>query len=117
MTQPSAWFVYMILASDNQLYTGITTNISRRWREHSSGRAGAKYFRGRAPIAIALLEAAPDRACASRREAALKRLTRNAKLALLQAQHGQTQQQLSQTDACLPALDTNALHQLLPQTL
>jgi len=38
------WHVYIILCSDETLYTGITTDIERRMREHASGR-GAKYFR------------------------------------------------------------------------
>ena len=42
----SQWYVYMIRASDQSLYTGITTDLERRLTEHQSGKAGAKYFRG-----------------------------------------------------------------------
>ena len=41
------WYVYMVRASDQTLYTGITTDPQRRLAEHQSGKAGAKYFRGR----------------------------------------------------------------------
>lgn len=77
------WFVYMIRSDDDQLYTGITTDISRRWQEHSSGKVGARYFRGRKPQTLCLLETHPDRSSASKREAALKQLKRSAKDRLL----------------------------------
>ena len=77
------WYVYMIRSSDNQLYTGITTDIQRRWREHSTGKAGARYFRGRKPGNLCLLENHPDRSSASKREAAIKQLSRRAKDHLL----------------------------------
>ncbi|HTF84799.1 MAG TPA: GIY-YIG nuclease family protein [Cellvibrio sp.] len=77
------WYVYIIRSTDNQLYTGITTDIQRRWREHSTGKAGARYFRGRKPAALCLLETHPDRSHASKREAALKQLSRRAKEQLL----------------------------------
>lgn len=85
------WFVYIILASDGQLYTGITTDIQRRWREHSSGKAGAKYFRGRAPEKLCLLEDGHSRSTASQREARIKKLARNAKLQLIETQLNHTQ--------------------------
>ena len=77
------WAVYIILASDNTLYTGITTDIERRWRQHCSAVRGAKYFRGRKPKELVYLEEAHDRSSASRREAAIKRLTRSQKLGLI----------------------------------
>lgn len=79
------WFVYMILSDDDQLYTGITTDIARRWQEHSS-KTGARYFRGRKPQTLCLLEPHPDRSSASRREAALKQLKRSEKDRVLSAQ-------------------------------
>jgi putative endonuclease len=68
------WQVYIILCSDGSLYTGITTNIERRFAQHLDG-TGAKYFRGRAPLRLVYLEAGHDRASASRREARIKRLS------------------------------------------
>ena len=92
------WFVYIILASDGQLYTGITTDMARRWREHSSGKTGAKYFRGRQPQCLCLLETAPDRSSASQREAALKKFKRSDKLRLISEALIHSQQ-LSDTQA------------------
>lgn len=73
----------MIRTSDGQLYTGITTDIQRRWQEHSSGKGGARYFRARKPETISLLEEHPDRSSASKREAEIKKLTKPAKEALV----------------------------------
>ncbi len=77
--------VYIITASDGSLYTGITTDMDRRWREHCNGRRGARYFRGRAPVQLAYLEPSADRSSASRREARIKRLSRREKLSLIRS--------------------------------
>jgi putative endonuclease len=74
--------VYVIEAGDGTLYTGITTDLARRWQQHASGR-GARYLRGRELRAVVFAEAGHDRASASRREAAIKKLSRPEKLALI----------------------------------
>ena len=79
----SQWYVYIVLASDQSLYTGITTDLERRLAEHQSGKAGAKYFRGRSAIEMVYSEQADGRSGASIREAAIKKLTRENKLALI----------------------------------
>lgn len=78
------WYVYMVRASDQTLYTGITTDPARRLGEHQSGKAGAKYFRGRSAVDMVYLEEADDRSSASTREAQIKKLSRREKLALIQ---------------------------------
>lgn len=92
MTSSNHWFVYMIRTSDAQVYTGITTDMARRWREHESGRAGARYFRGRKPVQLCYLESKHNRSSASQRECAIKSLTANAKKQLIAEQLTQTQQ-------------------------
>ncbi len=67
------WQVYIILCSDDSLYTGITTDIERRFDQHVAG-TGAKYFRGRSPRRLVYLEGGHDRSSASRREVEIKRL-------------------------------------------
>jgi putative endonuclease len=79
----SQWYVYMIRATDQSLYTGITTDVERRFAEHQSGRAGAKYFRGRSPEAVVMVESGHDRSSASIREAQIKKLSREQKLQLI----------------------------------
>jgi len=77
------WFVYMIEATDCSLYTGITTDVERRFSQHQSGRAGAKYFRGRSPERVVYIEGGHNRSTASIREAQIKKLSRERKLALV----------------------------------
>lgn len=81
----------MIRTSDAQVYTGITTDMARRWREHESGKAGARYFRGRKPVQLCYLEAEHNRSTASQREYAIKSLSATAKKQLITTQRVQTQ--------------------------
>jgi putative endonuclease len=67
------WQVYIILCTDDSLYTGITTDIKRRFAQHVAG-TGARYFRGHSPRQLVYLERDHDRSSASRREAEIKRL-------------------------------------------
>lgn len=83
------WFVYMILCSDESLYTGITNDVERRYRQHLQGRLGAKYFRGREPRRLVYLESGHDRSSAAKREFAIKRLNREHKLRLLVSDHNE----------------------------
>lgn len=76
------WQVYIILCTDRSLYTGITRDIRRRLAEHG-GRRGARYFRGRRPLEVVYLESGHSRSSASRREAAIKKLSRAGKLRLI----------------------------------
>lgn len=76
------WHVYIILCSDNSLYTGITTDIERRFRQHAAGR-GARYFRGRQPLRVVYQENNHSRASASSREAKIKNMNRTDKLHLI----------------------------------
>ena len=76
------WWVYLVRCADDTLYCGITNDLERRLAAHNSGR-GAKYTRPRRPVELVYQEPCPDRPAALRREAALKRLPRAQKLALL----------------------------------
>ena len=76
------WQVYIILCTDNSLYTGIPRNIDRRIQQHAASK-GAKYFRGRKPQQLIYLESEHTRSSASRREAAIKKLKRPQKEALI----------------------------------
>ena len=78
------YLVYILRCGDGTLYTGCTNDLDRRLRAHQAGR-GAKYTRSRLPVELVYREAAPDRSAALRREAAIKRMDRRAKLALIAA--------------------------------
>ncbi|MCB1615028.1 MAG: GIY-YIG nuclease family protein [Pseudomonadales bacterium] len=84
-TEKKTWQVYIIEASDGRLYTGITTDIDRRWQQHLSGKGGARFFRGRKPRALVYTEQQPDRSAASKREAAIKSLSREEKRLLIES--------------------------------
>ena len=77
-----AWYVYLLRCGDGSLYTGATDNVPRRLAAHQAGK-GAKYTRSRLPVELVYQETCPDRSAALRREAAIKRLPRNRKLALI----------------------------------
>ncbi len=77
------WFVYIIEASDGSLYTGVTTDVDRRFVEHCGTGKGAKFFRGRKPVKIAYIQEHPDRSSALKREAEIKKLSRENKLQLI----------------------------------
>jgi putative endonuclease len=77
-----SWQVYIILCADGSLYTGITTDLERRFQQHASGR-GAKYFRGRQPLRIVYHESGHTKSSAAKRESHLKSLPRAEKLQLL----------------------------------
>ena len=76
-----SWFVYMLRCSDDTLYTG-STDVERRLSVHNSGN-GAKYTRVRRPCTLVYCEEAADKSAALRREAAIKKLRRAEKLALI----------------------------------
>jgi putative endonuclease len=76
--------VYLLRCRDGSLYTGITNDLSRRLAAHRAGKASA-YTRSRRPLRLAYREVVRDRSAALRREAAIKRLTRQAKLELIRA--------------------------------
>jgi putative endonuclease len=77
MTLASTWYVYMLRCADNSLYTGVTTDLDKRLRQHNGlEKNGAKYTRARRPVNLALQETCPDRATAQRREAEIKQLSK-----------------------------------------
>ncbi|GMQ87716.1 MAG: hypothetical protein BMS9Abin08_0922 [Gammaproteobacteria bacterium] len=82
------WQVYMILCSDNSLYTGISNDVERRIVQHADQR-GAKYFRGRRPEQLVYLESGHDRSTASQREAVIKKLRRIEKQRLIQSERNE----------------------------
>jgi putative endonuclease len=79
---PSPWFVYILRCADGSLYTGITTDLGRRTSQHNDGK-GARYTRCRRPTEMVYHEVCVSRSEALRREAAIKRLSRSEKLALI----------------------------------
>ncbi len=75
------WYVYILECSSQTLYTGVTTDIERRFKQHQ--RKTARYTSYNPPVRIVYAERRTSRSAALRREASIKRLTRKEKLALI----------------------------------
>jgi len=80
------YYVYILECNDMTLYTGITKDLQRRLLEHNKSSKGAKYTRVRRPVILLYSEECGDRSSAAKREYAIKKLTRDQKLALINAQ-------------------------------
>ena len=77
------WHVYIIQCSDSTLYTGTTTDIPRRVNEHKRSKGG-NYTRIRMPVKLVYQENRPNRSEALKREAQIKRWSKQKKLALIE---------------------------------
>jgi putative endonuclease len=69
------WFLYLIRCREGKLYTGITTDVERRFEEHKSGdKRGSKYLRGKAPLELVMKKRIGSRGMALKIEAKVKKL-------------------------------------------
>lgn len=75
--------LYIVRCADDTLYTGIARDVGRRLRAHAGSKNGAKYLRGRKPLKLVFSARVGSRAEAQRLESRVKRLSREAKLALV----------------------------------
>ena len=82
------WFLYVLKCVDGSLYTGITTDVTRRLHEHNNTKKGAKYTRSRRPTELMYWVDFRDRSTASKAEARFKKLNKKAKLFLIQSGSG-----------------------------
>ncbi|MGB3750152.1 MAG: GIY-YIG nuclease family protein [Arcobacteraceae bacterium] len=78
-----SYFVYIVECNDNTLYTGITKDVEKRLDEHNNSCKGAKYTKARRPVKLVYQEPSENRSTASKREYAIKKLTRTQKLDLM----------------------------------
>jgi putative endonuclease len=72
------WYLYLIRTADNALYTGITTDVARRYQQHQRGK-GAKALRGKGELTLAFSAPVGDRSLALRAEYRVKKLTKRQK--------------------------------------
>ena len=85
----SLWYLYLVRCANGHLYTGVTTNVARRFSEHQSGGIkSAKYLRGKGPLTLMYQEQVGSHGDALRREIAVKKLSRSQKLALIESGGG-----------------------------
>jgi len=76
--KPSDWFLYMVRCKNGQVYTGISTNVERRFAEHQAGK-GAKYLRGKGPLNLVYQKKVGTRSEALRAEIAIKNMSKSDK--------------------------------------
>lgn len=74
----SVWYLYILRCADGSLYTGITTDVEKRFAAHSAGK-GAKYTRGRGPLELVYREECGSHSDALKREWQIKQLPREEK--------------------------------------
>ena len=79
MGNKKTWYMYVVECADGTLYTGITTDLSRRINEHNYGSRGAKYTRSRRPVRLKLTDECDNHSNALRKELKFKKLTRKQK--------------------------------------
>ncbi|MGB7650186.1 MAG: GIY-YIG nuclease family protein [Gallionella sp.] len=84
------WFCYLLRCADDTLYCGITNDLAKRLDAHNDG-TGAKYTRNRTPVVLVYQEFCEDRSAASKRELAIKKLSREKKLELIAAASGRAE--------------------------
>jgi len=77
------YHLYIIKCADGTLYTGITTDLKRRIKEHSSSKLGAKYTSSRGPFKLVYSKKFKNRSTASKEEVRIKKLKRVKKLELI----------------------------------
>lgn len=73
----------MLLCGDETIYTGTTNDITKRVLDHNMSARAAKYTRSRRPVHLVYTEEVPTKGEALKREAVLKKMTRNQKLVLI----------------------------------
>ena len=77
-----SWFVYIVECADGTLYTGVTTDLERRVKQHNSGK-GARYTRARRPVRLVASFDAENNSTACKEEYRIKQLSRTEKIALI----------------------------------
>ncbi|MFT5836524.1 MAG: putative endonuclease [Candidatus Azotimanducaceae bacterium] len=78
------WWVYIIRCADGSLYTGISTDVNRRFEQHASGSPkSAKYLRGRAPLELIHFKKIGTQSEALIEERRIKRLSKAQKMKLV----------------------------------
>ena len=82
MADSKAWFLYMIRCKGNMLYTGISTDVQRRFKEHQAGK-GAKFLRGKSPLELVYQKQVGNHSEALKAELNIKKLCKTEKEKLI----------------------------------
>ena len=87
------YFVYLIKCKDGSIYTGITTDVKRRFKEHKEGNGG-HYTSAKGVIKVVYTEKHKNRSSALKREALIKSWHKDQKLGLIKGSYGNHQNPL-----------------------
>ncbi|MEI7891122.1 MAG: DNA alkylation repair protein [bacterium] len=77
------YYLYIVKCADGSFYTGITTDLARRIKEHNDSKKGAKYTSARRPVELVFSQQHQSRSMASKMECEVKKLSRTKKLQLI----------------------------------
>jgi putative endonuclease len=77
------WHIYILKCADKTFYTGITTDLERRVREHNDSKLGARYTKSRRPVKLVYCRKIKNRPLAMKEELRIKRLSRPEKIKLI----------------------------------
>ena len=77
------WYLYILKCKDNTFYTGVTTDLERRIKEHNSSKFGAKYTRARRPVKLVYSKRKKNKSYAQKEEAKIKNLSRAKKIEII----------------------------------
>ncbi len=80
-----SWFIYIIKTKNNKFYTGITTDVERRFRDHQEKPYGAKFLKANPPEKVIYQEEVSSKSEALKREIAIKKLSRAQKEDLIKS--------------------------------
>ncbi len=87
--ETAEWSLYMVRCRDGSLYTGISSEVPRRFAEHQEmGKKGAKYLRGKGPLELVFCKKVGNKALALKTEYKLKRLSKSKKESIIKTPHG-----------------------------
>lgn len=81
---PAGWWLYVVETAQGRLYTGITTDVDRRFQEHCHGKRGARALRGKGPLSLRFRCPAGGHSQALRLEYVFKQQKRAQKLAFIE---------------------------------
>ena len=80
----SDWYLYLLRCHDGSLYTGISTDVARRFAHHQGeGGAGSKYLKGRGPLTLVFNKKLGSRSLALGVESKVKKLSKTRKEELI----------------------------------
>jgi putative endonuclease len=77
------YYLYILRCADKTLYTGVTTDLDRRVKEHNSGKIGAKYTRGRRPVTLVYSKKFKSQSKAQKEEYRIKRMPKIEKVMII----------------------------------